>query len=679
MIRKVQPFLWLLLLMIATAGTGFAAETTGSLSGVVKGAEGAGLGGRGGDGQGRVPARRPHGGDGQGGRLQLPAPAAGHLPAERRGAGYGQRPARGRWWRSTGTPRWSWRSSPGWTEEITVNAALPLIDVKSTEAQVNFTSEEIENLPVPRNYKGLFELAPGVPDNGRLAPNAGGSRMDNLFLVDGINVTNPDFGDIFPDLTELDIKEVSIVRGGITAEFGRTGGMVVNAITKSGTNQLQRRGAGRVPAVELRGREQERDRAEHRGQELRRRLARRPDRARPALVLRLGEPPLGHAHRPAQQPRLDPGPEDDDQGVLRQADRQPDLEPVPHRLAALAGHLVRRRRTSPRPRLRAWGPTTRKKYLLGTASWTWNLTADSFVEAKYNHDKEENSTSPFTDLGYKPAFNAARPDLVGQFTTTPDFLVGGATGVGQTVGGAVLAINNQDFTRDEATGDLPDVQDLGEHAPRPAGGRHLRGELRAARAARQRLGHGHLERHHAAVHGELHLPAAAAHRPRHLLRRLPPGSDRAQRAADASPSACSTTRTTTSASGLGSTPGTKTEGEDPHLRLGPAAPAAARHRLRPQPGSGDKVYFNFGRYYNTENKSLGRAASPDPDLHHPGDLRRGGEPDLRRPRGQHPEQDDRQGARSAVHRRVPARLRAAVRRHLVGRGLGAVPHGRQHL
>ena len=44
-------------------------------------------------------------------------------------------------------------------------------------------------------------------------------------------------------------------------------------------------------------------------------------------------------------------------------------------------------------------------HLIGTATWTWNLSSDSFIEAKYNHDKEENSTDPLTDLGYRPAFD----------------------------------------------------------------------------------------------------------------------------------------------------------------------------------------------------------------------------------------------------------------------------------
>src|SRR6185295_9423176 len=123
-------------------------------------------------------------------------------------------------------------------EEITVSAVAPVVDVRSSEVQVNYGHEFIEDLPVPRTYKGLFQLAPGVGENDRISPNAGGSRMDNTYLIDGINITNPHFGDILPNVTELDIDEVAIKRGGVTAEFGRTGGMVVNAITRSGTNEL---------------------------------------------------------------------------------------------------------------------------------------------------------------------------------------------------------------------------------------------------------------------------------------------------------------------------------------------------------------------------------------------------------------------------------------------------------
>src|SRR5262249_23568177 len=87
---------------------------------------------------------------------------------------------------------------------------------------------------------------------------------------------------------------------------------------------------------------------------------------------------------------------------------------------------------------------------LGTFGWVWNTTASSFAEVKLNHNEEDNGTDPLTHLGYRPAFNATRPDLMGKFTTTPDFLLGGANAPGQLVGGSDLAVNTDDFPGDEA-------------------------------------------------------------------------------------------------------------------------------------------------------------------------------------------------------------------------------------
>ena len=121
-------------------------------------------------------------------------------------------------------------------EEITVRAASPVIDLKSTEIASNWQKATVERLPLGRYYSSLWQLAPGVADNRDFAPNAGGNKQDNVFLFDGSNITNPFFGTLGANFSELDIAEVSIKRGGISAEFGRAAGMVTNAITKSGTN-----------------------------------------------------------------------------------------------------------------------------------------------------------------------------------------------------------------------------------------------------------------------------------------------------------------------------------------------------------------------------------------------------------------------------------------------------------
>ena len=57
-------------------------------------------------------------------------------------------------------------------------------------------------------------------NNGGFAPNAGGSRQDNVFLIDGVNITNPLFGYLATEINELDIQELSATRGAISAAAG---------------------------------------------------------------------------------------------------------------------------------------------------------------------------------------------------------------------------------------------------------------------------------------------------------------------------------------------------------------------------------------------------------------------------------------------------------------------------
>lgn len=128
--------------------------------------------------------------------------------------------------------------SPTVQETIEVTAQAPAVDLKNTEVNFNYTADTIEDLPLDRSYKGLFQLIPGVAENNQFAPAAGGSRQDNTYLIDGVNITNPGFGYLSTEVNELDIAEFNIKRGAISAEFGRSAGFVANAVSKSGTNEL---------------------------------------------------------------------------------------------------------------------------------------------------------------------------------------------------------------------------------------------------------------------------------------------------------------------------------------------------------------------------------------------------------------------------------------------------------
>ena len=63
------------------------------------------------------------------------------------------------------------------------------LDVRSAEVGFNFQEDTLNSLPLERTYRGLFQLIPGVADNrSPVGPAAGGSRQDNLYLLDGADI-----------------------------------------------------------------------------------------------------------------------------------------------------------------------------------------------------------------------------------------------------------------------------------------------------------------------------------------------------------------------------------------------------------------------------------------------------------------------------------------------------------
>jgi Carboxypeptidase regulatory-like domain/TonB dependent receptor/TonB-dependent Receptor Plug Domain len=114
-------------------------------------------------------------------------------------------------------------------------------------------SHEIESLPLNgRNYTLLTQLTTGVTtaaqeSRGLLASGSfvanGMTSLHNNYLLDGIDNNNNtvDFlnGAAYAVRPPVDaIREFKVQTSGFSAEFGRAGGAVLNAVLKSGTNQF---------------------------------------------------------------------------------------------------------------------------------------------------------------------------------------------------------------------------------------------------------------------------------------------------------------------------------------------------------------------------------------------------------------------------------------------------------
>lgn len=83
---------------------------------------------------------------------------------------------------------------------VDVTATVGGIDQQSTGTGQNLNDQLFQNVPVQRQVSSLFYLSPGATDSingGRDNPSiAGGSALDNLYVADGVNITNSAFGGV---------------------------------------------------------------------------------------------------------------------------------------------------------------------------------------------------------------------------------------------------------------------------------------------------------------------------------------------------------------------------------------------------------------------------------------------------------------------------------------------------
>jgi hypothetical protein len=126
------------------------------------------------------------------------------------------------------------------------------IDQSSTAVGQNLNDQLYENIPVQRSVSSLFYLSPsasgGLGGGGDNPSISGGSALDNLYIADGVNITDSAFGGIGTfsrnylalgtGINTSYIKEVQVKSGGFEPQYGQSTGGIVNIITKSGGNDF---------------------------------------------------------------------------------------------------------------------------------------------------------------------------------------------------------------------------------------------------------------------------------------------------------------------------------------------------------------------------------------------------------------------------------------------------------
>ncbi len=151
-------------------------------------------------------------------------------------------------------------------ETVTVSADLPEVNTTKSAVAEHVSNEQVESLPVARDFVGYLQLAAGVnviPNSqGRDTPEdpAGkgglnysdrgsqgvadtvgegkrGSR-DNMYFIDGMNITGMASQTALMSFNNEVIQEQELLTSGVPAEYGGGKGVVGNIVTKSGGNNL---------------------------------------------------------------------------------------------------------------------------------------------------------------------------------------------------------------------------------------------------------------------------------------------------------------------------------------------------------------------------------------------------------------------------------------------------------
>lgn len=128
----------------------------------------------------------------------------------------------------------------GLSETVQVASEAPVIQASSGERSFAVTTEAVENLPIAnRSFTALASLAPGVIGTTRVGDRSSTGGSNTNFMMDGVSTMDTGSNSPLLQMNVESIAEVKVLVSNYQAEYGRSSGIQVTAVTKGGTNQFR--------------------------------------------------------------------------------------------------------------------------------------------------------------------------------------------------------------------------------------------------------------------------------------------------------------------------------------------------------------------------------------------------------------------------------------------------------
>ena len=126
------------------------------------------------------------------------------------------------------------------SETISVTAEAPVVDVTTSATATSIRAESFERLPRGRDFTSIVTQAASASNESKGGGISidGATALENRFIVDGVDTTDPQNGGTGKRVITDVVEEVQVKSAGYEAEFGGATGGVINVVTKSGTNDF---------------------------------------------------------------------------------------------------------------------------------------------------------------------------------------------------------------------------------------------------------------------------------------------------------------------------------------------------------------------------------------------------------------------------------------------------------
>ena len=127
----------------------------------------------------------------------------------------------------------SWSTEQAGMESVRVTSGVPLTKPDSTQTGTVLNQATLAKLPTGRSYQNVAQLVPGV--SGGANPNVkGGMSLNNRYLIDGLDVTDPVTQTFSANLTFDSTDAVDVLTGGMEAQYNSLAG-VINVVSSRGS------------------------------------------------------------------------------------------------------------------------------------------------------------------------------------------------------------------------------------------------------------------------------------------------------------------------------------------------------------------------------------------------------------------------------------------------------------